>query len=258
MRAGVRGAVALVVLLGAAGRGESGGPPARVLVFVQSRLADDPVMAPVLCAERHGKRVTLRRGADCMGKVPDSARLELGDGSLVRAKRKRRAWLCPAGEEDAHRSYEVPSLVVDDGLPSDVAVWPPGAATLTMPVAGAADEPDLAALEQAVGQTREHWALNERLDADVDGDGTAERVYALHAVRSRGGAGPSRVFVIGGAAAVELKPSDVDGGAPIELIAATDLDGDGRAEIIVRATELVAAFGDGGKRVPGGFGCYFM
>ena len=267
----------------AAGAGISAGPPGQRPSVVVLRRRRGHLMA-LACYDDATR--TLRSGDPCAALIPDGAEVRISDASTVRVRRvPPRTCRTPGG------SAEHPAFALVDGPPGDagpnpgppLALWSSGPAPkLELPPSPPEPLPlppsESNTIRSSTGNlltAAPRPLLGEVLidnvwTVDLDADGLRERLDQVRVLEQRGRfvllAG---VFVVAGKDAVALRPLRVqliptaererlgrdDHSHDVKLLAAVDLDHDGRRELWLQVeqpgltSDAVGRFTDTGLAV---------
>jgi hypothetical protein len=182
------------------------------------------IFTPIACAGPHG---TIVGGAACLTRAARGP-IAIG-GAVTRVRATRPEPPCTSGQDDGPRPT-VPAFVTD-GAAGALAVWPAAAnaslreADQVRSLAPTADEQRAFAPE----------TVTQVFLDDLDGDGLAERVYVV--VDRRHGLPVTHAdLVITDATRKPLARLHADFMSAVgaEVLGSSDVDGDGKRELIVR------------------------
>lgn len=218
--------LALPVLLAAPASG--GKKPPRVLLMVEANAREHPdkprgVLVPLVCSSSPGQ---LAAGPTCAKAVPGKTAVALSDGTTAKTRGKGKVGVCLEfpGDQPVKTTGLRLASAPDDVL---AAAWPAGEDLgLRAPAASKAPLPANAP----------RGDVTSMLSDDLDGDGKAELLVSLvRDPRPRPAAWVGLWIVPGDGAAPFLLDERRNGPGGLDVIATSDVDGDGKREIVVYA-----------------------
>jgi hypothetical protein len=220
----MRTLTAALVLLAAA---PAAAKPRAVLLF--SSGPDEhgqAIYTPIACPGPHG---ALTGGADCLTRAARGP-ISLGGTGTTRVRATRLEPPCTSGQDDGTPALTIPAFIVDRGN-DHLAVWP---ATANV---GLREADAIRSLAPTAADARAFApeTVTQVFVDDLDGDGLAERVYVV--VDRRHGLPVMHADLVitdGTRHPLARLHADFLAAVDAEVLGSSDVDGDGKRELIVR------------------------